>query len=76
MHDKQRMDVNRTSGRPESSSNLLTAEQVAVMIGVSASCLRDWRMKGRGPHFVRLGYRCVRYRLEDIERWRRKLKVA
>lgn len=45
------------------------------MIGVSVSCLRDWRARSKGPRFVRLGYHCVRYDLEDIEAWLKRKTV-
>lgn len=70
------MSLNRTSRRPESTEKLLTQEQVAVILNVSCRALQEWRMRNYGPQFLRLGYRTVRYRAEDVEQWRRKQKAA
>jgi predicted DNA-binding transcriptional regulator AlpA len=36
--------------------------------GVSILTLADWRTKGVGPAYVKVG-RCVRYRLSDLQTW-------
>ncbi|MCI7457616.1 helix-turn-helix transcriptional regulator [Actinomyces urogenitalis] len=48
---------------------LLTTEQVAQMLGVSPKTLRNWRCECRGPAFVVLNERQVRYRVEDVTAW-------
>ncbi len=53
------------------TSRLLTAEEVARILGLSEGTLKCWRVRRRrdGPPFVKLGSRPrgrVRYRLEDI----------
>ena len=50
----------------------LTEEQVAEMIQVHPGTLQNWRVRGEGPRFVKLGNRrrsLVRYRTQDIEEW-------
>lgn len=50
--------------------NLITSAKVAEMLGVSEWCLRNWRHLGtKGPKFIKLGERFVRYRLSDVEAW-------
>ena len=48
---------------------LLTEEQVAKQVGFSARTLRNWRIKGVGPHWMRIGLRRVYYRPMDVDRW-------
>lgn len=44
---------------------LLTQKEVKEITGLADSTLEQWRIKGKGPKFVRLG-RLVRYRLSDL----------
>jgi excisionase family DNA binding protein len=46
----------------------LTEHEVARQLGLSVATLRAWRLKGRGPRFVRFG-RAVRYLAADVERF-------
>lgn len=51
-------------------TKLLTSAKVAEMLGVSEWCLRNWRYLGtKGPKFIKLGERFVRYRQSDVEEW-------
>jgi predicted DNA-binding transcriptional regulator AlpA len=52
----------------ELRNKLLADGEVAHLIGMSKSYLRQSRVKGTGPAFLKLG-RSVRYRLEDVEAW-------
>jgi predicted DNA-binding transcriptional regulator AlpA len=49
-------------------SQALTELEVATQLGLSVATLRAWRLKGRGPRFVRFG-RAVRYLAADVERF-------
>ncbi len=46
---------------------LLTPPEVAERLRVALKTLEDWRRRGDGPRFIRLGRACVRYRTEEIE---------
>lgn len=46
---------------------LLTADQVAARLNVSVRTVRAWVAAGRLP-VVRLGRRCVRIELHEVER--------
>ncbi|WP_454728534.1 helix-turn-helix transcriptional regulator [Cellulosimicrobium protaetiae] len=51
---------------------LLTCADTAERLGVSTSTLADWRLKGTGPEFVRLGdgpRAHIRYRLDVLDAW-------
>jgi predicted DNA-binding transcriptional regulator AlpA len=47
----------------------LTEHDVAPIIGVRVKTLRNWRVQGLGPRFVRTGRKLVRYRLSDVLAW-------
>lgn len=57
---------------------LLTTQELATRWGMHPGSLRLWRVKKKGPRYVRLGRRGkgrlprVRYRLEDIEAFETK----
>ena len=52
----------------EQQSQALTEHEVAERLGLSVATLRAWRLKRRGPRYVRFG-RAVRYLARDIERF-------
>lgn len=47
---------------------ILTTTEAAPKVGQSPRTLEDWRTKGIGPKFVKLG-RKVFYRPEDLDAW-------
>lgn len=47
-------------------STLLTTEQAAAFLGLSPRTLEDWRLRGGGPVFRKLGSRLVRYSPSDL----------
>jgi predicted DNA-binding transcriptional regulator AlpA len=48
---------------------LLEPGQVAELLSVTEKRLTEWRYLGRGPDYVKLGHRTVRYRLADVQSW-------
>lgn len=46
---------------------LLDEHEVARRLCLSLSTLRNWRYAHRGPPFVKLGLRAVRYRVADVQ---------
>jgi|RhiMetdeSRZDD1v2_1073273.scaffolds.fasta_scaffold2852332_1 excisionase family DNA binding protein len=51
--------------------DLLTTEQAAELLQLSPRTLRRWRTEGKGPPYIRLGARRVRYRRGAILDWAR-----
>ena len=47
--------------------SLLTNEEGAGFLGVSPDTLAQWRSQRRGPRYIKLEGRIVRYRREDLE---------
>lgn len=50
------------------SPTLLTDVEAADFLGLSRLTLRNWRYKGRGPRFCKLGG-AVRYDRTTLEAW-------
>ena len=48
---------------------LLTTTAAAERLAVKSSTLARWRQLGRGPRFILLGRKTVRYRSVDLDRW-------
>lgn len=45
---------------------LLTQRDVKEITGLADSTLEQWRLKGKGPKFIKLG-RLVRYKMSDVQ---------
>jgi predicted DNA-binding transcriptional regulator AlpA len=50
-------------------TELLTDLEVAGALKMSRQTLANWRSDGRGPRFVKIGPRIVRYHRADLEAW-------
>jgi predicted DNA-binding transcriptional regulator AlpA len=46
----------------------LREKDLAALLAVSVATLRAWRLRGKGPRYVKIGS-AVRYRQEDINAW-------
>src|SRR5690242_16925424 len=53
---------------------LLSGVEAARVLAISARTLAAWRRSGSGPLFVRMGYRTIRYRAEDLTSWVESLR--
>ena len=59
-------DSTKQSSGPEL---LLTQQRVAEILSYSPRTLESWRATGRGPRYIRVSKRSVRYRMCDLEEW-------
>lgn len=50
----------------KSFEELIREHRAAEILSISARTLQNWRCRGGGPAFIRLG-RSVRYRAEDLQ---------
>ena len=66
-HEREH-EQNARSDMSDHHSQALTEHAVAKQLGLSVATLRAWRLKGKGPRFVRFG-RAVRYLAADVERF-------
>lgn len=48
--------------------SLVSPSTLAARLGTTERSLSEWRIKGRGPRFIRVG-RSVRYRPEAVDSW-------
>jgi predicted DNA-binding transcriptional regulator AlpA len=64
----RRSSTNHDESTP-SGANLRTEVQAAAFLGVSPRVLQKWRVTGRGPQFLRLSSRCIRYSQSDLLCW-------
>lgn len=56
----------------------LNPQETAARIGMHPVTLAQWRRKGRGPRFEKLGSSRtarIRYHVEDVDAWMRSNKV-
>jgi hypothetical protein len=52
----------------EQNTDLLDEHEAAVVLSKPAGTLRQWRSRGLGPPYVKLGM-SIRYRRADLERF-------
>jgi len=57
----------------QNTDKLLTQKEVKEITRLADSTLEQWRLKGKGPKFIKLG-RLVRYRLSDIDAYISRLQ--
>lgn len=48
---------------------LESTEQLAERKGLAPFTLRKWRHEGRGPEFIRVSARCIRYDPDIADAW-------
>lgn len=60
---------NALQSRALLDDTLLPPAAVAELTGLSARTLEGLRRQGRGPAFVKVSARCVRYRYGDLLAW-------
>lgn len=53
----------------EDTSICCTEAVAAELLSVSVRTLQQWRHLGRGPPYIRVSNRCVRYLLADLDDW-------
>ncbi len=52
----------------QTNANYLTPKQLASQLNLKPQTLAIWRLKHKGPKYVKFG-RLIRYRTSDIEEW-------
>lgn len=65
----------RDDHRPRYVGCVLNEKEVAALLQMKVSTLRAWRLRGKGPAFLKLGA-AVRYRREDVEAFMDRSRVA
>lgn len=49
------------------AGDLLTETEAAALLSVAVQTLRNWRWRGEGPRFRKIGNRLVRYARADLQ---------
>ncbi len=62
------MTTNSPIKEHDFASKLLNTSELAKYLGVNDSTLRQYRIKGNGPTYIKIGH-LVRYKISDIEEW-------
>jgi len=55
--------------RNDTCSQLLKEREVAEYLGVSVKSLRRWRFDRRGPNYVKVAGKLVRYPFLELQAW-------
>lgn len=55
-----------------SDDELITTEEIAMLLKLSPSTIKAWRVKKMGPAYIRITGRTCRYRMKDITEWLQK----
>jgi predicted DNA-binding transcriptional regulator AlpA len=50
-------------------SEVVRPSEATLVLSVSLSLLKKWRVQGGGPRFLRLGGRAIGYRRADLSEW-------
>jgi hypothetical protein len=63
-----------TTQAPESTPGILigkhyTPKELASILGVTIQMLTHLRLKGRGPKYIKFGYRSIIYSAADVEKY-------
>jgi hypothetical protein len=48
---------------------LISEGEAAQFLGYTARALQNWRVRGGGPHFIKVSSRSIRYRRRDLITW-------
>lgn len=63
------MTVPTPSPDPAFFDRLINEFEAADFLGYTVRALRNWRVRGGGPCFVRVSGRSIRYRRRDLVAW-------
>jgi excisionase family DNA binding protein len=56
--------------------DLLTVDQASELIGISVETLNQWRSRKKGPDYLKIEGRLVRYRREDLIKYLESCRVS
>lgn len=62
--------------KEHSDDELLTQKELCDLFKISEKTAESWRFYGRGPGYIKLSKRCIRYRKSDVFEYMTKNTVA
>jgi predicted DNA-binding transcriptional regulator AlpA len=51
------------------NAQLLNEVEAGQFLSLSHRTLQNWRVKGGGPKYLKIGAKSVRYRITDLQSW-------
>lgn len=62
--------INKSAyGNVDHFDQLLNEKLASEFMGFSVNTLRNWRVTGKGPCFIKISRRAIRYRRRDLISW-------
>jgi predicted DNA-binding transcriptional regulator AlpA len=61
---------------PPPSVRVISENEAAARLSLSRRCLQEYRLRGTGPKFIRLGDRRIGYDLQDLADWISERRAA
>lgn len=58
------------------ANRFLTTKEAAEYLAISYRTLEDYRLRGGGPYYFKLGGRGVRYRQADLDGWTERRRTT
>jgi predicted DNA-binding transcriptional regulator AlpA len=55
---------------------LMNTEQVANYLGVTPNAVKVWRSVGKGPRYLKLTSKAVRYYPDDVDGWAQQFGIS
>lgn len=60
---------------PDFLDRLINEQEAAAFLGFTIRALQNWRVRGGGPEYLKLGSRSVRYQRRTLMAWIDGLRV-
>lgn len=61
---------------PTDANALMNEASAAAYLDLTPRCMQNFRLTGRGPRFIKIGKRCVRYRRRELDLYAESLLVS
>jgi excisionase family DNA binding protein len=59
----------------KNTKQLLTTKEAAIYLRISRGTLQNWRYKRKGPAYLKIGGNSIRYCIEDLDSYAKRLRV-
>ena len=56
--------------------NLVSEQMAATYLGFTPRTLQNWRHERKGPSFIQISPRVIRYDVRDLDRWVEEKRVS
>jgi excisionase family DNA binding protein len=61
---------------PQQKIQAVDEKTASIYLGISVQTLRNWRHQRRGPHYLKVGGRSVRYHLQDLDSYLDQCRIS